>query len=358
MPKATRVDLSKRTKLTKMTVTNIFNELAAMGYVSEMESDSSVKYGRNPMIVDIAATAPKIIGVYISRDNIVGVLSDLKLNIHERFTLALRNETASTLMDKLIKCVTVLYPQNDRVVGIGVSSIGPINAKAGVILNPLDFFGISNFPIKKIIEREFNCPVYTENDMNSSALAEMYYGSHKNLVDFLYVGITNGIGAGVICDNHLLKNQAGFASEIGHMVLDINGELCNCGNRGCLEAYMSMPKLMTRLRAETGKDMSFEEFCALDDERCRFVFNDVCRMLAVALTNTVNMLNSQIIFLGHMGASLSADCIWNIEEYINTHRASKDYGKVHVYPSSFGDESPVFGSVCLVASKIFSGELI
>lgn len=356
-PQITRVDMSRQTGLTRMTVTNIVHELAERGYVVEADVDSSAKAGRYPKFVDISPSAPKIIGLYISRDNIVGILSDLKLHVLERFTLTLKEETALSVTEKLIKCAKALYSPEEPPVGIGVSSIGPIDARTGTILKPLDFFGIEELCISRILQDTFGCPVFTENDMNASALAELYYGRGKKLPDFVYVGISNGIGAGIICNARLLRYQDGFASEIGHMTIDINGEVCRCGNRGCLEAYLSIPQLLSRLQQETGLALSFEAFCTQQEGKAPVILKNACEKLAVALTNTVNMLNPHTIFLGHGGAFLPETAIRSIEEYINEHRASKEYGRVDVRISSFRDEAPLFGSVCLVASQLFRGNL-
>lgn len=356
-PQITRVAMARRTGLTRMTVTNIVHELAEWGYAVESDVDSSAKSGRYPKFVDISPLAPKIIGLYISRDNIVGILSDLKLRVLERFTLTLKEETAQSVTEKLIKCAKALYSPEDPPVGIGVSSIGPIDARSGTILKPLDFFGIEGLCITKILQDAFGCPVFTENDMNASALAELYYGQGQKLSDFLYVGISNGIGAGIICNARLLRYQDGFASEIGHMTIDVHGEICHCGNRGCLEAYLSIPKLLGRLQQETGLALTFEAFCQQHEGNVSAILDSAYEKLAVALTNTVNMLNPHTIFLGHSGAFLPESSIRSIADYINTHRASKEYGAVDVRVSSFREEAPLFGSVCLVASQLFQGKL-
>lgn len=353
--RTSRIELSRATGLTKMTLSNIISEFIAQKYVCEKEVGQSNSAGRNPIILDIMSDAPKIIGIQILRDEVSAVLCDLKLKIIKEASIPLLDETSESLTNKFFNVIDRVRRKN--VIGIGVSAIGPLEIRSGVILNPTNFFGITNIYVTALLYERYGLPVFLNNDMKCAALCEKVFGNGKEFSDFLYVGLSNGVGSGIITADKLYQ-QGGFSGELGHVSIDANGDECSCGNKGCLELYTSIPVVTKRLRETTGLTLSFKEFCELDTDEMRPVFEDITQKLAYILIGQVNMLNPKAIIIGHEGAALPKRYLKQLQQSINEHKLSKQHGSVIVVAAKFGELAPLYGSACSVLDRIFNGELL
>lgn len=354
---ASRASVTKEIGLTKMAVSNIVSELIEEGFLTELHAIPG-GVGRNPVLLDISPQAPLLAGVYLSRDRLSVILTDLKLQILYRLTTALASETAESLRDKLkslTQQMVAFAPR--RILGIGVSAIGLLDIKRGVLLNPHNFYGIRNFPITRLLEEWYHLPVFLHNDTKASALAEKLFGRMKKEQNFIYIGLSNGIGAGIMVDGRLFGSDA--AGEIGHVSLDEQGPLCSCGRHGCLETYASMPIVLSRLTEACGfPGLTPEKLPqVMEDWRAVPVMETVMEKLASALIDMVNLMDTNAIIIGHEGNFISQQYLSLLEDEINLHMFAAGYKKINVLPSFFGAEAPLFGSVCCVLDALFSGHL-
>lgn len=355
-----RVEIARRVGLTKMAVGNMVSDLIAEGYVEEDESaESTPAVGRNPTLLHISAGAPGAIGVYLSRENLSVILADTTLRIHSQRSVSLKDETDNSLTQKLLTLVSEIRREAEiPVLGVGISTIGPLDTANKTMLRPLRFFGISNYPISHILENCTGLPVYLDNDMNAAALAERLYGRGRRLENFLYLGLADGVGAGIISGGRLYRDHNGFVGEIGHNSICYDGPLCDCGNRGCLEIYASIPVIQQQLLAAgapSAEPENFESLTALP--ACDQVFRDTVDKLAVALINMANLLDPQGIIIGHEGAFLPAVYLQQLESTVNDKILAAGYQHLTVAPSAFGSSAPLVGSVCCVFQELFSGRL-
>ncbi len=361
-----RADITKEIGLTRMAISNIVAELIDDGYIKEDKTEENLQVGRNPIILDISNDSPLAVGVYIGRKSIYAVLTDIRLTSLYMDEIVFEKENENTLMQKLYEILDKLfdfYKNNikDRdILGIGVSSIGPFEPTSGVLLNPREFFGITNFNVKEIIKNRYSLPVYCANDMNGAALAEKLKGKGRECGSFLYLGITNGIGAGIIVNNRLYGKESMSVGEIGHMCIDYEGPLCSCGNRGCLETYATIPNIIKKLK-EVYKDDNIEcnNFQMLSElPPCNAVFEDVTNKLSVALINAVNFLDPECIVIGHEGAYLPKKYLSMMQNEIEKGILSAGYKKVPVVHSVFSTKAPIFGSAAIILNRLFLGEVI
>lgn len=125
------------------------------------------------------------------------------------------------------------------VVGIGVSTPGPIDTISGMARDIPTLAGFVDFPLKEELQKRFALPVSLENDGIAAALGEWRYGAGRGLDNLVYATVSTGIGGGVIADGRVLRGRKGMAGHIGHMSVMPDGALCPCGNKGCFEAYGS-----------------------------------------------------------------------------------------------------------------------
>ncbi len=368
-----RATIARKTGLNKMTVTNIINELLLAGFVKEGIASNTVKVGRKPIELLLCEDGAYSVGIYISRDFVKASLITLSADIIHEQEISMENvETEDSLLEKILNCIETIIQTVDRskILGIGIACVGPLDIKNGTILSPTDFYGIKNVPLKKIIEEKTGYKVFVNNDMNAAALAEQLYGNGRDQTNFLYLGITNGIGSGIITNGNLYMGEEGYSGEIGHATINFEGPVCSCGNKGCLEAYASIPKVLQKAKEsiKAGQttalrdipQFTFEDIvtCAENgDAFCRQIIDTMCFYISTALVNAVNILDCESIYIGHDGALGGEFLTKRIEESINERIIFKYSKFVKVEISAFIERSPVIGSGVLVFDKLFSGEL-
>ena len=187
----------------------------------------------------------------------------------------------------------------------------------------------------------------------------MLYGFGKGVRDFILIGISKGIGCGIVLDGKLQLNYQGLAPEIGHVCIDYQGPECVCGNKGCIEMYAATPVIRDQLRKATGYNLSFREFCQIEEDiRVDEVLQDSIHKLAVTLTSTVNILNPELILLGHDSVYLSNKYVVLLEKEINRMKFTDSDRVVKVRKAYFKEDAQLYGAVCNVISQVFEGRLI
>ena len=355
-----RAELTKISGLTKMTVSNIISEFLQEGYVVETEMEKNQSRGCNPMGLTISAQAPKAVAVTVSRDKVAACILDLTgKQCSDISAKMLTEETPKTLEQKLIAVIRhALAQTKDKILGIGVASIGPVHAGNGVILNPVNFFGIANFPLRHLLEQTFGLPVMVNNDMNAAALAEKLYGAGAAYENFVYLGMTNGIGAGVIADGSLYYNQSGFSGEAGHMSVQADGGICFCGNRGCLELYASIPILTNQLRQALNlqRTPNPHEFSTLYQTPAgKKIFQKMEYYLTAGLVNLANLFSPQAIIIGHDGYYLPEEMLRRMEQNINQRVLFTGWQEICLLRSSFENQAALTGAACCVFHPVFEG---
>ncbi|MEA4934715.1 MAG: ROK family transcriptional regulator [Lawsonibacter sp.] len=355
----TRADLVRSTGLSKMAISNIVTELIGQDLVVETETARVEELGRKSGQLAVSPKAPKVVGLLIDRDRCEAVLCDLNLAVLRREKATMENMTHEKLIHLVYQLLdTVLFGRED-VIAIGVAAIGPISIRTGKILKPFFFFDIHDVEIVRIVEERYNLPVFFDHDNQSAMLAESLYGNGRGYNDVLFVGISEGVGCGILSDGQLYCNRNGLPPELGHISIDINGIPCTCGRRGCVEAYVRTPELLKKLRYHTGKYYTYQQFCALEgNEKVDSVLLWAVNKLAGAIVSTVNILNSELILLGNDSVYWSDRYLEILEETINVNRFVNWDERILVKRAYFHRDAALMGAACDAVAPIFSGKLL
>ncbi len=266
--RSSRADLVRTTGLSRTTVSKLVSELQADGIVverREAEPDAALVaggVGRPPVALALAPAAGGAIGVDFGHDFVRVAIADLagvvltearrEFDVDRQSPAAL--DLACALIDELLARVGL---ELERIVGVGVAVSAPIlrdaDTGAAQILP-----GWAAFAPADALERRLGRPVLMDNDANLGALAEVRHGAGRGAVDVLYLMLSAGIGAGLIADGRLVRGRHGITGEIGHVVVDPNGPICRCGNRGCLETIAAAPAMLATLAPLHGADLTLE----------------------------------------------------------------------------------------------------
>lgn len=191
-------------------------------------------------------------------------------------------------------------------VACGITIPGLADPRKGIWVEA-QFSGIRDFPICEEVERELGVPCYCDNDGQAYAIAEMIFGCCKDVKDFMYVNVSNGIGGALVCGGKLVYGARGNAGEFGHCVVVENGRACKCGTRGCLEMYAAGPGI-ARSYAEAGgapdadgkpaQAKLIAERARAGEALAKDIFVQEGRLLGSVIAKGVNILNPAKVVMG------------------------------------------------------------
>jgi predicted NBD/HSP70 family sugar kinase len=167
--------------------------------------------------------------------------------------------------------------------------------------------GWEGLDVEAVLSERLALPVVVDNDANFAALAEWTWGAGRGSREFLYVKSSNGIGSGLVINGQVYRGANGMAGELGHVVVDVRGALCNCGNRGCLSAVASGRALLLELAVAGAPRESLQEVIAdarAGDLACRRILTEAGRHIGLGLAHAVKLIApSTIVFGGELAAA-------------------------------------------------------
>lgn len=360
-----RAQISKETKLTPPTVSSNVKALIEQGIVVESELGAS-QGGRKPTMLLINNEAFYVIGVDVGPETIDCVAADLSGTIitrtSSRLHKAITNELFLEVLKKCIRTVLKdLSTSKEKVIGIGVAMHGVVEVDTGLSLFAPNL-GLTNIPIKEELEKVFDLEVKVENDARVMALGESWFGNHGEVDSMLAVNLGRGVGAGIVLNGKLFHGAQDIAGEIGHMTIDIYGELCECGNRGCLQTLTTgsaiakqAKKVLTMNRQHeidvTG-EMVYELACA-GDEQCTKILMNTGNIIGIGLTNLIHIINPTRIVLGGGVMKSSQFILPAIHATIEQRTLTPKAKETEVVVSKLGDDATVSGAVALMLVDFF-----
>jgi glucokinase len=259
------------------------------------------------------------IGVDLGGTNLRIAAVDEQGTLVEKVTLdtkvARGRESVIGDMCDAIQCMSDKYRNSAPLLGIGIGVPGVIDRQTGSLRGLLNLPGWEDYPVGAAIEQRLKTKVILENDANLAALGEKWLGAAKDFDDMAMLTLGTGVGGGLVLGGSIWHGANGMAGEFGCMTVEPDGQLCGCGNRGCLEQYASAPA-MVRMARETiasngGSPLarvanSDPEFSAKSlytlamqgDEEARRIFRYMGRCLGIVLSSLVNSLNLPIYVIG------------------------------------------------------------
>ncbi|HLQ61632.1 MAG TPA: ROK family protein [Candidatus Acidoferrales bacterium] len=181
-----------------------------------------------------------------------------------------------------------------RLHAAAIGAPGPIDSARGLLVNPPNL-PWRNLPLGKMLQSVIGAPVYLENDAHLAGLGEYRHGAGRGSRTLVYITWSTGVGGGIIADGKLVTGAHGSAAEVGHMIVDPNGPLDGCGQRGCLEAFCGG----NMLARQTGHDAaSLFSAAARGDPEARMVVGRAARYMGLALISLTNLIDPEVIVIG------------------------------------------------------------
>lgn len=320
------------------------------------------KKGEQKYIVGIDLGGTKILSALVDKKG--RILAEVKqATAPEQGPLKVIRRMAEGVDDLLEKAEV----KRDAVRAIGVGSPGPLNPETGVVLNTPNMPGWQNIPLAEILTKETGLPTFIENDVNAGTYGEFKLGAGQGVQDVVGIFVGTGIGGGLILGGQLRSGYRHVAAELGHVVLMIDGPVCGCGKRGCLEALASrtaitrdivaaisagrrsvIPDLVKNdLEAITSGVLA--KAAQLGDALTLEVLRKVQYYLGVYVGSVVNFIDPEMVILGGgVIEALGEEFLGPIRDVARQYFiARQDAEKVQIVPAKLGDYAGVLGAAML-----------
>lgn len=281
-------------------------------------------------------------------------------------------KSAKAIIDGVIHLIDELFSAAGAgpasVEGIGLGVPGMVDFKRGVVVfSP--HLPLRNTPFRKMVQAHYRLPTYLDNDASLAALGEKYYGAGKGVWNIVMITIGTGIGGGIIINDKIYRGVTGSAAEIGHMVIDINGPRCQCGNFGCFEELASGDAIARRARAALKKPSTSSMLDMVEgnlkkitgevvtraaregDKLARQILQDVGFIIGIGLANIINIFNPGMVILGG-GVMEGDEFIIKVAREVVAKRAlipNKDV--VKIVHAKLGNKAGILGAAALVLQE-------
>lgn len=318
-----RASLAEITGLNKTTVSSLVRELIERRFVREVGFEltgAGTGAGRRAMLLTLDPAAGFIVSCEIGVDFILAICTNFAPEIIWR-----RKEKINHKMGQRViidHALALIHQAADagsgscnNFLGVAVGVPGLVDQESGTVLFAPNL-GWENVPLGTILQESFAAPLIVDNEANLAALGEHYFGAAQGYEEILYISAGVGLGGGIVHGGRVFSGVTGFAGEFGHMTMDPDGALCNCGNRGCWESLVSQKALLRHIRSaiSEGKVSMISEMTNgnLDQLTVQIIVDaanagdklavealeDIGHHLGVGIASLVNALNPELVVLG------------------------------------------------------------
>uniref|UniRef100_UPI003216EDD6 ROK family transcriptional regulator n=1 Tax=uncultured Draconibacterium sp. TaxID=1573823 RepID=UPI003216EDD6 len=353
----------------------------AIALLKELGSDDLVelrgigksKGGRKPMLFGLKSDSIFVVACELGRFNGKIGIYDAHNQLVAPIVMVETNIDDSEMEDKLFQAANKIIEENqldsDRVYGVGLAMPGLVDAKYGINYTIKDK-ALQN--VKKRIQAKFNRLVAVNNDARMQAYGEYIFGEAVGHSNALIINWNWGLGLGMILDDKLYNGTMGFAGELSHIKFVEDGELCICGKRGCLETvtsvYVILEKAREAIRAGrvsqlTQKFKDREDELRIEDiiyaikkgdEFSISLINTVGLQLGKALSNTIQLLNPDIIVVGGVVSEANQYILTSIQQAVNQYCLEQISSNTKIVVSKTWKHSGLLGVTAILFQKLFS----
>lgn len=373
-----RIRLAGMTGLSATTITNLVNELLDQGVLTEENNHPRKgrrRVGRPQTGLRIQPESRYALAVHVDVDQLIVALTDLyarplqvrSVGLHtgDRPEEMLRATVA--MADEIIQVGGI---EKKRIVGVGVGASGLVDPTTGVNLIAPNL-GWRDVPLRDWLSDALRLPVCVDNNVRAMAMAEALFGAGRDCYSLAFVYSRVGVGAGLVVGGQIYRGSGAGAGEIGHTtIIPEGGELCRCGNTGCLETLASEPAIVRAAQAlaeqnrggllaqylREGMGRPIEQVFAAaraGDPAARGLLDERARYMGIALANLVNVLNPEVIVMGGIFATGKDVLLPTIESTLRA-RAFAGLGeRARLCTTSFEGKPGLVGAASLALNTFF-----
>lgn len=365
-----RVELARNSGMNEATISKVVRRLIDDGLVVEHGFSESTG-GKRPTLLNLNSESRHAVGISLDHERLTFVVTDLSGHLVGRLTSAgTGDDDPDSVIERIAAEVQLLLDsvQIDRatVVGIGIASPGPLDSSAGALRGRQPTPAWRDYPLRDRLEARSEMLVALDNDATCAAVHEYWTSKQADSAPVsAAVYMADGIGCGILIDGIIFHGMSSNAGELGHITLDVNGPVCPCGSRGCVELYASPaavvaralrnPKLVRELELDVSDDGVRSNFRLLaraatrGHEPSNILLSEAATYLGAAMTTLSNLLDLDEVHLSGPGfADAGAIFAKVIQKQLNERTFMRAVHPVRVKVSHVGTEAAALGAAALV----------
>lgn len=296
------------------------------------------------------------IGIQIEKEKLSFILINTIGKILKEKTIVNAEFNQDNFIDYLSEEFSVFYSEIDminkeNILGVGISFPGIVKNEEHRIVNCINL-NLKNIDLS-ILEKKFDLNFYLENEANVSIYSEKILGTAQSLKDFIVISIASGIGAGIFLNSNIFRGNSGIAGEVGHICIEPEGDLCNCGSSGCWELYASERALLNNAKKNLGRNFSLEELFSSDDKEVQILLEKYIKYLALGIRNILFSLNINSIILSGSISTYLEKYDYKLKQILakNEFFEEKD---IQIFYSTLNKRANSLGAAFIPVSKYFN----
>lgn len=325
--------------------------------------------GRKPILLDITPDICYVIGLEMTTDGITIALCDGKIAPRHVCHLPVDPEadaqsTTAQVVEGIETCIRESEVSRDKILGIGIAAPGPLDADAGVLINPPNFPRWKDVPLASMLRNATGLPVCCDRESNAAVLGEYYYGCAQGYKTVFFMTLfKSSIGGGIISGGNVIHGFRDGAGEIGHILVDINGPKCYCGNYGCLESLVKGDALVqeAQTRIRTMNNLNLPLPCDVEALTLRDIFtlsdsgvdpfedivDRAAQYIAIAIGNIVTLISPELIVLGGTLPYYSEAFVDKVRAYVRNRAYPRHSREIKIMTSQLGEAGCARGAAAM-----------
>ncbi len=372
--RAARTDVTRALGISAGSATTLTADLISAGLLREVEGlPREAGRGRPPVALEVVPEGHHVIGIKLSDETHSAVLTDFAG--HTLADASLHTPSSPKTLDAMLDEIDALMQRvlqaaekslsDISAVGIGMS--GMVDNDAGTVpWSPL--LTERDIDIASAFVSRFGVPLHVDNDVNVLTLAELWFGAGRSMSDFAVVTIEHGVGMGLVLDNQLFRGSRGMGLELGHTKVQLDGALCRCGQRGCLEAYLADYALAREAATALHRNPRNLQSPATmlealftqaksGNEAARTIFRRAGRYLSVGLSNVIQLFDPELIILS--GERMKYDYLYADEVLAEMQKLTLNAGRTpcRIETHAWGDLVWARGATALALAAVTDAAL-
>jgi predicted NBD/HSP70 family sugar kinase len=361
---ASQADIVRETGLSRTTVSSLVAELLEEGIVVERTDSArpapSPSGGRPATLLSLEPSSGGFVGVDFGREIVRVAIANRAGEVlvdhrSDRLEVAHQAQQALAVAEAMVsRSLDEAELQSDRVLSAAVAVSAPVRADSPEFASGVIFPSWAEVNVAEFFGERLGVPVQVGNDANLGALAEATFGAGRSHRNVFYVMLSEGIGGGVVIDGHIYLGQTGAAGELGHIVVNPDGQVCRCGNRGCLATVAGGAALTAALRQIRGPLVTVDDLIALSrdgDPGAARLLADAGEALGRVLAGVCSLLDPELVIIGGelapAGQPLLDSVSASLERWI-----SPASGRHRVVLGELGAKAEVLGAIALAMTHV------
>ena len=363
-------ELTKELHISVPTITKLVQELVEENIVTDL-GKVETPGGRRPNIFGLASSAIYFAGIYVGRDNMRCVITDLQNNIivehsDPAFELLDRPQCLERICTNIEQFIASCGVDRDKILGMGVCIVGRVNPDTG---RSYKYFTSSEQSLRQILEERIGIHVLIENDTRARCYAEYTCGKSKEESNVIYLHMGRGVAIGIVVDGKLYYGKSGFAGEFGHIPFFDNELICSCGKKGCLETEVSGMAIEEKMSREIEKGVNtilreqynqqktihIDDIIAAaknDDNLSIELIEEAGEKMGKAVAILINTFNPETVIVGGNLAAAGDYIMLPLKSATNKYSLNLVYKDTKFRISKMSENVGAWGVAMLIRNKI------